>query len=93
MGFIVLSNLRFYSLFYNSGNILTSLYYANTKNYSLIDVYAADEAFATGTFGGVAYVCEVDGRTIGNGKMGPVSRRLMDLYKALLKTECPPTAG
>jgi branched-chain amino acid aminotransferase len=63
------------------------------KNFSLIDVYAADEAFATGTFGGVAYVSEVDGRTIGDGKMGPVTRRLMDLYRALLEDECPSTNG
>jgi branched-chain amino acid aminotransferase len=60
------------------------------KDFSLIDVYAADEAFVTGTFGGVAYVSEVDGRMIGDGKMGPVSRRLMDLYAALLEDECPP---
>ena len=61
------------------------------KNFSLLDVYAADEAFVTGTFGGVAYVSEVDGRVIGNGKIGPVTCKLMDLYKALLEDECPLT--
>jgi len=63
------------------------------KDFSLFDVYSADEAFITGTFGGVAYVSEVDGRVIGDGKIGPVTRRLMDLYRALLDDECPPTAG
>ena len=61
------------------------------KDFSLLDVYGSDEAFVTGTFGGVAYVSEVDGRVIGNGKMGPVSRKLMNLYAALLEKECPPT--
>ena len=63
------------------------------KNFSLFDVYSADEAFVTGTFGSVAYVSEVDGRVIGDGKMGPVSRRLMDLYRALLEEECPLANG
>lgn len=63
------------------------------KNFSLFDVYSADEAFVTGTFGSVAYVSEVDGRVIGDGKMGPVTRRLMDLYRALLEDECPSTSG
>lgn len=63
------------------------------KNFSLIDVYGADEAFVTGTFGSVAYVSEVDGRVIGDGKMGPVTRRLKDLYRALLEDECPSTNG
>jgi branched-chain amino acid aminotransferase len=63
------------------------------KNFSLIDVYSADEAFVTGTFGSVAYVSEVDGRVIGDGQMGPVTRRLMDLYRALLEDECPSTTG
>jgi len=63
------------------------------KNFSLFDVYSADEAFVTGTFGGVAYVSEVDGRVIGDGKMGPVARRLLDLYRALLEEECPAANG
>ena len=51
-------------------------------------MYAAEEAFVTGTFGGLAFVSEVDGRRIGDGRMGPVSRRLKDLYAALLEKEC-----
>ncbi len=51
--------------------------------YSLTDVYAADEAFVTGTFGGLTPVTEVDGRTIGDGTVpGPMTRRLRELYGA-----------
>ncbi len=51
------------------------------KNFSLTDVYDADEAFVTGTFGGLTPVIEVDGRTIGAGHFGPLSRRLDELYR------------
>ena len=40
------------------------------KNFSLVDVYSADEAFVTGTFGAQTPVVDVDGRTIGEGKPG-----------------------
>lgn len=59
------------------------------KDFSLYDVYGADEAFITGTFGGVAFVSDVDGRTIGDGRLGPVTRRLQGLYAGLLDEECP----
>lgn len=51
------------------------------KNFSLFDVYGADEAFVTGTFGGLTPVTKVDGRIIGLGKFGDMSRRLSDLYE------------
>lgn len=51
------------------------------KNFSLFDVYGADEAFVTGTFGGLTPVIEVDGRTIGEGRYGPMTRRLSELYR------------
>jgi branched-chain amino acid aminotransferase len=60
------------------------------KAFSLFEVYSADEAFATGTFGEVAYVSEVDGRVIGDGRMGPMTRRLKALYADLLDENCPP---
>lgn len=50
--------------------------------FSLVDVYAADEAFVTGTFGGITWVRMVDGRVIGDGREGPLTRRLRDLYYA-----------
>ena len=52
------------------------------KNFSLFDVYGADEAFVTGTFGGLTPVTKVDGRTIGGGKSGPMTARLTELYRA-----------
>jgi len=57
------------------------------KNFSLFDVYGADEAFVTGTFGGVTPVVKIDGRTIGDGTFGPVSRRLSSLYHTLIERE------
>jgi branched-chain amino acid aminotransferase len=57
------------------------------RNYSLVDTYGADEAFLTGTFGAQTPVGSIDGRQIGTGEMGPVTRRLRDLYKALIQRE------
>ena len=57
------------------------------KNFSLFDVYGADEAFVTGTFGGVTPVTKVDGRVIGSGTYGPISRKLSQLYTNLIHSE------
>ena len=56
------------------------------KDFSLIDVYGADEAFVTGTFAGLIPVTEIDGRIISDTK-GPVTNRLQKLYKALCDRE------
>lgn len=48
--------------------------------FSLTDVYSADEAFVTGTFGGLTPVHTIDGRTIGSGAQGPMTIRLRELY-------------
>jgi branched-chain amino acid aminotransferase len=53
------------------------------KNFSLTDVYGADEAFVTGTFAGVVPVTEIDGRSLTAGR-GPMVERLQGLYKALM---------
>ena len=52
------------------------------KNFSLFDVYGADEAFVTGTFGGLTPVVKVDGRIIGDGNIGAMTEKLTDLYQA-----------
>ncbi len=57
------------------------------KNFSLTDVYSADEAFVTGTFAGLAPVSEIDGRVIGDGERGPVVESLQQLYLDLLENE------
>jgi branched-chain amino acid aminotransferase len=54
------------------------------KSFSLTDVYGADEAFVTGTFAGVVPVRTIDGRTIGEGRRGPMVERLQSLYRALV---------
>jgi branched-chain amino acid aminotransferase len=50
------------------------------RPFSLTDVYGADEAFVTGTFGGITPVIEVDGRRIGAGTRGELTARLANLY-------------
>jgi branched-chain amino acid aminotransferase len=47
------------------------------------DLYAADEVFMTSTAGGIMPLVEIDGQPIGDGKPGPVSQRIHDLYWAL----------
>ena len=53
------------------------------RNFSLTDVYGADEAFVTGTFAGVVPVTEVDGRKLTSAR-GPMVERLQGLYRALM---------
>lgn len=71
---------------------------ARERDFSLVDVYGADEAFVTGTFAGLTPVVSVDGRRIGHptrphqptgdaGVAGPMTRRLSELYKALARRE------
>jgi len=55
------------------------------RNFSLVDTYGADEAFLTGTFGAQTPVIELDGRSIGNGGMGPVTTKIRELYKGLIE--------
>ena len=57
------------------------------KPFSLTDVYSADEAFVTGTFGGLTPVTQVDGRTISNGKIGNTTMLLQGLYKEAVNVE------
>lgn len=54
---------------------------------SLVDLYRADEAFCTGTMGELAWVARADGRTIGDGSLGPVTRRLCELFADLTARE------
>ena len=55
------------------------------RNFSLVDTYGADEAFLTGTFGAQTPVIELDGRSIGDGGMGPVTTKIRELYKGLIE--------
>jgi branched-chain amino acid aminotransferase len=46
----------------------------------LDDVYHADEVFCTGTMGELAGVIRIDKKTIGDGSVGPITKRLSDFY-------------
>jgi branched-chain amino acid aminotransferase len=59
------------------------------KSFSLVEVYNAEEAFVTGTFGGIIPAVAADGRTIGAGRRGQITQRIQGLYKACLDRECP----
>jgi branched-chain amino acid aminotransferase len=54
---------------------------------SVVDVYGANEMFCTGTMGELAAVTKLDNRQIGDGKVGPMTKRLSDLYAKRTATE------
>ncbi len=54
--------------------------------FTLTDVYAAQEVFVTGTFGGLTPVTEVDGRTVSGPTPGPMTQRLRSLYAEAVAT-------
>ena len=60
------------------------------KNYSLYEAYGANEAFLTGSFGAQTPVASIDGKAIGDGSAGPVTRRIRALYDELVRQD---TAG
>ena len=63
------------------------------KDLSLTEVYRADEMFCTGTMGEIAPVLCVDGRTIGDGSPGLVTRRLQELFRQCTRDEGTPVVG
>lgn len=60
------------------------------KRLSLTELYRADECFCTGTMGELAGVVKVDGRTIGEGTIGPMTQRLSQWYAGLTAREGTP---
>jgi branched-chain amino acid aminotransferase len=56
----------------------------------LEEVYRADEVFCTGTMGELAPVTKIDNKTIADGKVGAITKRLRDLYEARTATEGVP---
>jgi len=57
---------------------------------TLYDVYSADECFLTGTAAEIVPVSTVDGRIVGDGKPGPITKRLMERFKEVTVTEGVP---
>ena len=56
--------------------------------FSLVDVYESEEAFVTGTFGGLTPVREIVGRVVGGGAVpGPMTARLTELYRAAIEAD------
>ena len=53
----------------------------NLKKY---DLYTAEEVFLCSSAGGIFPVTEIDGRIIGDGKMGPITEQLMERYEKIL---------
>ncbi len=58
--------------------------------FPIAQVYTADECFLTGTGAEIVPVVKVDGRVIGDGKPGAITRRLLDSFRALTKSEGTP---
>jgi branched-chain amino acid aminotransferase len=60
------------------------------RDISPSEVYRADEMFCTGTMGELATVLEVDGRCIGDGRAGPLTERLKQLFTVCVAAEAEP---
>ncbi|HEV8595743.1 MAG TPA: aminotransferase class IV, partial [Thermoplasmata archaeon] len=56
------------------------------KPFTLYDVWAANEAFITGTAAEIGPVVEVDGRKIGDGAPGKITKQLMRAFRELVTT-------
>ncbi|MEW9613352.1 aminotransferase class IV [Shinella sp. S4-D37] len=57
-------------------------------DFTLAQAYSADEAFVTGTLGGVSPVTQIDGHAIGDGKTGPLTRQITKIYWDYVKQSC-----
>ena len=57
------------------------------RDLTLTEVYRASEAFCSGTMGELAAVTCVDGRTIGDGRPGPMTGRLSSLFREMVASE------
>ncbi|WP_062763254.1 aminotransferase class IV [Falsirhodobacter sp. alg1] len=62
----------------DAGNIVRE------KDFTLAEVYSADEIFVTGTLGGITPVSFIDGRPVGEGKPGPVTAEIAALYASYI---------
>ncbi|HZY98083.1 MAG TPA: branched-chain amino acid transaminase [Candidatus Baltobacteraceae bacterium] len=53
------------------------------------ELYSAEEVFFTGTAAGVGYVASIDRRVVGDGTMGPVTKRLAEFYERIVNAREP----
>ena len=59
-------------------------------DFTLTELYRADEVFCTGTMGEVASVTEVDGRNIGDGSVGPMTQNINKKYQVFAQQNAEP---
>lgn len=58
------------------------------RAYTLDELFAADEVFSSGTTVEVMPVVEIEGKPVGNGEPGPMTRSLQELFKAEIEQQC-----
>jgi branched-chain amino acid aminotransferase len=63
---------------------------AVVRDLTLTEMYVAEEVFCTGTMGEIASVTSIDGRAIGDGRVGPVTGRIAALYRSVTSTAGTP---
>lgn len=68
------------SLFGRDGGVVRE------HDFTLAEAYSASEAFVTGTLGGITPVTRIDGKRIGQGEPGPVTRRIAGLYAEFISS-------
>jgi len=59
-------------------------------NIGFFDIYTADEVFVTGTAAEIAPITVIDGRTVGDGKPGKITKKLMAAFRELTRSEGTP---
>lgn len=57
------------------------------------ELYAADELFFTGTAAGIAHIASVDKRKVGDGGLGPITKRLSETYQNAVRHQVPKYAS
>jgi len=58
-------------------------YEVHEENFGIAELYTADEVFLTGTAAEIAPIVEIDGRVIGEGKPGPITRKLRERFRKI----------
>lgn len=62
----------------------------HVENLGMFDLYTADEIFVTGTAAEAAPLVKVDGRAIGTGKPGPVTKKMIEAFKRVTQSTGTP---
>lgn len=65
-------------------------YIVEERRISITEFHTADEVWTTGTMGELSPVVEIDGRAIGDGRVGPITKKLQSHYAELAETQGDP---